>query len=73
MMAAILISQHWLVAIVGVTVAAFMYRTQVNLEKGLLVKFGDAYTRYMETVPRMNGLLGIIRLLRQKRLSKRSM
>jgi len=66
MLASILISQHWLVAIVGVIVSASGYRTQVNLEKGLLVKFGDNYTHYMEKVPRLNFLLGIIRLLRRR-------
>ncbi len=71
MIASILISQHWLVAIVGVIVSALSYRTQVKLEKGLLVKFGDDYKRYMEKVPRMNLLLGIIRLLKRKLLSNR--
>jgi protein-S-isoprenylcysteine O-methyltransferase Ste14/NAD-dependent dihydropyrimidine dehydrogenase PreA subunit len=65
--ASILISQHWLVAIVGVIVSALTYRTQVNLEKRLLVKFGDEYKRYMEKVPRLNFVLGIIRLLRRRR------
>jgi len=71
MSASILISQHWLAAIVGVIVSALTYRTQVKLEKGLLVKFGDDYKRYMETVPRMNLLRGIIRLLRRKLRSNR--
>jgi protein-S-isoprenylcysteine O-methyltransferase Ste14/NAD-dependent dihydropyrimidine dehydrogenase PreA subunit len=66
MIASILISQHWLVAIVGVIVAASGYKIQVKLEKGLLVKFGDDYKRYMEKVPRLNFLLGIIRLLRRR-------
>jgi len=66
MIASILISQHLLVAIVGVVVSASGYRTQVKLEKGLLVKFGDDYKRYMEKVPRLNFLLGIIRLLRRR-------
>jgi NAD-dependent dihydropyrimidine dehydrogenase PreA subunit/protein-S-isoprenylcysteine O-methyltransferase Ste14 len=67
MFASILISQHWLVAIVGVIVSASGYRAQVKLEKGLLVKFGDDYKRYMEKVPRMNFLLGIIRLLGKRK------
>jgi protein-S-isoprenylcysteine O-methyltransferase Ste14/NAD-dependent dihydropyrimidine dehydrogenase PreA subunit len=66
MIASILISQHWLVAIVGVIVSASGYKIQVKLEKGLLVKFGDDYKRYMEKVPRLNFLLGIIRLLRRR-------
>ena len=66
MSASILISQHWLVAIAGVILSAVIYREQVKLEKGLLVKFGDDYKRYMEQVPRLNFLLGIVRLLRRK-------
>jgi len=31
-----------------------------------MVKFGDDYKRYMQRVPRMNFILGIIRLLRKK-------
>jgi len=65
MVASTLISQHWLVAIVAVILSASGYRTQVKLEKGLLVKFGDDYKLYMEKVPRMNFLVGIIRLLRR--------
>ncbi len=67
MSASILISQHWLVAIVGVILSASGYRDQVKLEKGLLVKFGDDYTRYMERVPRLNPIVGLIRLLRERR------
>jgi protein-S-isoprenylcysteine O-methyltransferase Ste14 len=67
MSASILISQHWLVAIAGVIMSALAYREQVELEKGLLVKFGDDYKRYMQRVPRMNLLLGIFRLLRRRK------
>ena len=63
MSASILISQHWLVAITGVIMSALVYREQVKLEKGLLVKFGDDYKRYMEKVPRLNPVLGTIRWL----------
>ncbi len=67
MSASILISQHWLVAIVGVIVSALTYRNQVKLEKGLLVKFGNDYKRYMEKVPRMNLFLGILRFVKRRR------
>ncbi|MEE8571294.1 MAG: 4Fe-4S binding protein, partial [Candidatus Bathyarchaeia archaeon] len=67
MSASILISQHWLGAIVGVIVSALTYRNQVKLEKGLLVKFGDDYKRYMEKVPRMNLFLGTLRFVKRRR------
>jgi len=69
MSASILISQHWLAAIVGVPVILWMYLEEVTAEKGLMVKFGDDYKRYMQKVPRMNFILGIIRLLRRKKAS----
>ena len=67
MSAAILISQHWLVAIAGVIISASSYREQVKLEKRLLVKFGDDYKRYMQKVPRINFVLGVIRLLQRRK------
>ena len=67
MCASILISQHWLSAVVGVPIIVCFYLAVVKEEKGLKVKFGDDYKRYMQKVPRMNFVLGIIRLLRQKK------
>jgi len=67
MSASILISQHWLAAIIGVPIAVCFYTEVVKEEKGLMVKFGDDYKRYMKKVPRMNLLLGIIRLLRRRK------
>jgi protein-S-isoprenylcysteine O-methyltransferase Ste14/NAD-dependent dihydropyrimidine dehydrogenase PreA subunit len=69
MSASILISQHWLAAIVGVPIIVWTYLEEVKAEKGLMVKFGDDYKRYMQKVPRMNFILGIIRLLRRKKAS----
>jgi len=67
MFASILISQHWLVAAAGVIMSALFYREAVNKEKGLIIKFGDDYKRYMQKVPRMNLLLGVIRLLQRRK------
>jgi len=66
MSASILISQHWLAAIVGVPISVWGYNEAIKEEKRPMVKFGDEYKRYMQKVPRMNFLLGIIRLLRRK-------
>jgi len=65
--ASILISQHWLAAIVGIPIIVWMYLEVEKAEKGLMVKFGDDYKRYMQKVPRMNFVLGIIRILRRSR------
>ena len=64
--ASILIFQHWLSVIIGVPLMVLFYREAVKEEKGLIIKFGDDYKRYMKKVPRMNFLLGVIRLLRRK-------
>jgi len=66
MCASILISQHWLTAIVGVPLIVQMSMWVQEAEEHLVLKFGDDYKRYMQRVPRMNLLLGIIRLLRRK-------
>jgi protein-S-isoprenylcysteine O-methyltransferase Ste14/ferredoxin len=65
MSASILISQHWLSTLVGVPLIAWAYREGVKAEKGLVIKFGDDYKRYMQRIPRMNFVVGIIRQLRR--------
>jgi protein-S-isoprenylcysteine O-methyltransferase Ste14/NAD-dependent dihydropyrimidine dehydrogenase PreA subunit len=66
--ASILISQHWLSAIIGVLALVWLYTDVLpRAEKELLIKFGDDYRRYMERVPRLNPIVGLIRLLREGR------
>jgi protein-S-isoprenylcysteine O-methyltransferase Ste14 len=67
MFASMLISQHWAVIIVGITLSVLYYREVIEEEKGLIVKFGDDYKSYMQRVPRMNLPLGIVRALRRNR------
>lgn len=67
MSASALISQHWLVTIAGVIMSASFYNWIVKQEERLLMKFGSDYKRYMRKVPRMNFVIGILRLLRRKR------
>ena len=67
MLAAMLISQHWAVIIIGIMLSVLYYREVVREEKGLVVKFGEDYRSYMQKVPRMNLLLGIVRWLRRGR------
>jgi protein-S-isoprenylcysteine O-methyltransferase Ste14 len=62
----ILISQTWIVAVIGIVCIALMYRDIVMADQHEIRKFGDQYRQYMEKVPRTNFLLGIIRILRQR-------
>jgi NAD-dependent dihydropyrimidine dehydrogenase PreA subunit/protein-S-isoprenylcysteine O-methyltransferase Ste14 len=68
MSASILISQHWLSAVVGILTVVWGYTGYLpKEEKGLIIRFGDDYRRYMERVPRLNLIVGLIRLLREGR------
>lgn len=63
--ALILISQHWLSLICAVVLIGLLYDAMLQEEKGNVEKFGEDYKRYMQNVPRMNLLVGIIRLVRR--------
>lgn len=62
----IFLGQNWITAI-GTTIAIVCcYLIILSDEKQNLEKFGDDYNRYMQRVPRINFVLGIIRLLRNR-------
>jgi len=63
----ILISQSWIIAAMGVVVISLSYVDILMADKYEIEKFGDDYKRYMERVPRINFLLGIIRWARPKK------
>jgi len=67
MCGSILISQHWLSAIVAVPIFVLFYRYVLKEEKNLIVKFGNDYKCYMQRVPSMNFIVGIIRLLKSRK------
>jgi protein-S-isoprenylcysteine O-methyltransferase Ste14 len=67
MFASILISQHWAAMIIGILASVWSYRELLKEEKGLIVKFGDDYRSYMQKVPRINFLLGTVRLLQRRK------
>jgi protein-S-isoprenylcysteine O-methyltransferase Ste14 len=66
MSASILVSQHWLSAIVSIPISMWLYREIPKEEKGLIGRFGDEYKRYIKRVPKMNVILGISRFLKKK-------
>ena len=57
---------HWLFGVLGVMGAVVVYLSCREEDKYLIEKFGDNYVAYMQKVPRMNFLLGSIRLLRRR-------
>jgi protein-S-isoprenylcysteine O-methyltransferase Ste14 len=66
-LALVLMSQHWLSMSSGVLGSALFYKDVLREEHMSIEKFGDDYKRYMERVPRMNFLIGILRYLRQRK------
>jgi len=61
-----LISQHWLVAVLGVLAAIICYLNTFTEEQGCIDKFGEDYITYMNKVPRINFIWGIIRFVVRK-------
>lgn len=61
-----MITQHLLVAILGLIVVVTNYLNTFDEEKKCIEKFGEEYRQYMKNVPRMNFFLGIIRLIKLK-------
>ena len=59
--ALILVTQHWLIAAIGVPVMVLGYADMVKADQDLIEKFGDDYRRYMERVPRANVVVGVMR------------
>jgi protein-S-isoprenylcysteine O-methyltransferase Ste14 len=66
-LALILITQHGLIATIGVVAVVLNYFIALKADQELIEKFGDDYKRYMQKVPRMNFLAGLIRLLQRRK------
>jgi protein-S-isoprenylcysteine O-methyltransferase Ste14 len=71
-LALVLISQHWLNVVFGVILMGLIYNDMRREERDNIKKFGDDYLEYMEKVPRMNLVLGGIRLMRGGRENTKS-
>ena len=64
----ILISQHWLTLVLGVSLIVwFLAYVLPEEDRHLVEKFGDNYKRYMENVPSINFFVGIIHLLKHRK------
>jgi len=58
---------HWLFGVLGAAGTAVIYMGCREEDQRLIQQFGDDYIRYMQKVPRMNLLAGVIRLLRRRK------
>jgi protein-S-isoprenylcysteine O-methyltransferase Ste14 len=67
-LALILISQHWLIAVLGFPAMILMYIDLKKADQLAIEKFGDAYREYMDRVPQINFILGILRQIRRWRM-----
>ncbi len=61
----IFLGQNWMVAIGTIVAIACCYLIIMSGDQRNIEKFGDDYRHYMEKVPRINLLVGAIRLLRR--------
>ena len=65
--ATIFLYQHWLFVIIGIPGIASVYLISRQEDQSNIEKFGDDYKRYMQKVPRMNFLAGVIRLIQRRK------
>jgi len=59
----IMVTGHWTSAALGLPSMVLAYLDTYKLDQELIEKFGDDYHRYIKRVPRINFILGIIRLV----------
>ncbi len=62
-----LIAQHWTSVLLGLASLVLVYLDIFKADQYCIEKFGDAYKRYMERVPRVNLVAGIIRLVQRRK------
>jgi len=65
--ALMLISQHWVIVILGIPVVAYLYWLMKLEEWASVDKFGEEYVDYMDRVPRLNIVAGLINYYRKRK------
>jgi protein-S-isoprenylcysteine O-methyltransferase Ste14 len=58
-----LIGQHWLLVVLAAVGVVLIYIDTFKADEACIEKFGGEYVRYMQQVPRVNFVAGILRLL----------
>jgi protein-S-isoprenylcysteine O-methyltransferase Ste14 len=67
-----LLYPHWLFVVLGIPGVAILYWSTIEEEKQLEERFGEDYHAYIKRVPRMNIILGIVRVVDAKKDNKDS-
>lgn len=62
-----LIGQHWLLVVLAAVGMVLIYADTFNADRTCIEKFGQEYVRYMQRVPRVNFVAGLLRLLVRRR------
>ncbi|MGD9002594.1 MAG: isoprenylcysteine carboxylmethyltransferase family protein [Anaerolineae bacterium] len=62
-----LIAQHWTSVVLGLASMVLVYADTFKADHYCIEKFGDAYRHYIERVPRVNFVAGIVRLVLHRR------
>ena len=58
-----LIGQHWLLVILAAVGMVLLYMDTFRADEACIDKFGEEYVRYMQRVPKVNFVAGLLRLL----------
>jgi protein-S-isoprenylcysteine O-methyltransferase Ste14 len=58
-----LIAQHWTSVVLGLASMLLVYADTFKADQYCIEKFGDAYKHYMERVPRVNFVVGIVQFI----------
>lgn len=61
-----LLAQQWVVILVGVVSMVLFYTDTQAADQEGIEKFGEAYRDYMQRVPQLNFLLGILRVIQKR-------
>ena len=61
------ISQHWVTIILGIPVVAYLYWVMKQEEWASVDKYGEEYVDYMDRVPRLNIVTGLINYIKKRK------
>jgi protein-S-isoprenylcysteine O-methyltransferase Ste14 len=65
-----LIAQHWTGVVLGLASMVLAHADTFKADQYCIEKFGDAYRRYVERVPRVNFVTGIVQLIMRRMKGK---